>query len=140
MNSKIKLGPLAIFLAIITIILVMLALLNHVTATADVALAERYAEVTKIKYELEEQGSRFLQTLDTGVEEAAPEVATAENETTEDEAREAAPADTYLTHTEKNGDYTLTIDYTLENGSYHVKRWRITKEWEETNVYENILQ
>ena len=123
MNSKIKLGPLAIFLAIITIILVMLARLNHVTATADVALAERYAEVTKIKYELEEKGSRFLEELDTGGGE-----------------READPAKDYYTHIEKNGDYTLTIDYTFENGSYHVIRWRITKDWEETNVYENIIQ
>ena len=124
MNRKIKLGPLAIFLAIITIILVMLALLNHTTANADVVLAERYAEVTQIKYDLEKEGAKFLKELDGG------------------NPQDLVPLegkDGIYSHIIKNGDYSLTIDFTLEGDGYQVKRWQIHKEWEETNQYENIL-
>ena len=121
MNSRIKLGPLAIFLAIIAIILAMLAMLSYATGTADLRLAERYAEVTQIKYDLEMRGNEFLKK-------------------TEDEAM-AYPSDKEVihSHTEENGDYTLSIDYSVLDGRVHVIRWRIGKEWTEQNIYDDIL-
>ena len=64
MNSRIKFGPLAVFLVIITLVLSTLAVLTLVTSNADRVLAERYAEVTRIKYSLEEKGNRYLEKLD----------------------------------------------------------------------------
>lgn len=56
----IKLGPLALLLAVISICLSTLSILNWTTARADYALAKRYAETVSIRYELEAQGQKYL--------------------------------------------------------------------------------
>ena len=64
MSHKIRLGPIAVFLAVITAVLATLAILTVSTARADAVLAERFAQVTKLRYELEAEGSRFLAEAD----------------------------------------------------------------------------
>ena len=59
----IKLGPLALLLAVISICLTTLAILTFTTARADLRLAVKYAETVRIRYALEQQGQEFLQTL-----------------------------------------------------------------------------
>ena len=56
MNHKIRLGPIAIFLAVIAVVLTSLATLTVATSRADMVLAERFAEVTAIRYELNAEG------------------------------------------------------------------------------------
>ena len=128
--SKVKLRPLAVFLAIITIILAMLALLNFVTASADLKLAERYGEVTQIKYGLEKRGAAFLAEAD---EAAAAGTSPAALDGV------AVGDGGGFSHEETEGEYTLTIDFSAENGACRVERWRISKEWREQNLFENIL-
>ena len=60
MGTKIRLGPIAVFLTIIAAVLASLAMLTVATSRADARLAERYADVTKLRYELEADGSRFV--------------------------------------------------------------------------------
>ena len=57
---KIRLGPIAIFLVVVAIILTTLATLTLATTNADKVMAERFASVTAVRYELEAQGQQFL--------------------------------------------------------------------------------
>ena len=64
MKHRIRLGPIAIFLAVIAAVVATLAMLTFATSRADMALAERFAAVTAIRYELDEEGNRFLQAVE----------------------------------------------------------------------------
>ena len=57
-----KLGPLALLLAVVSICLTVLAILSFATARADQKLAERYAHTVQTRYALEEQGQIYLET------------------------------------------------------------------------------
>ena len=59
----IKLGPLALLLAVISICLTTLAILTFTTARADLRLAQKYAETVRTRYELEREGQEFLREL-----------------------------------------------------------------------------
>lgn len=56
----IKLGPLALLLAVISICLTTLAILAFTTARADLRLAEKYADTVTTRYALEAEGQAFL--------------------------------------------------------------------------------
>ena len=71
MSHKIRLGPIAVFLAVIAAVVATLAILTFATSRADVALAERFAAVTVIRYELDEEGGRFLQEVEEAGAQAA---------------------------------------------------------------------
>lgn len=68
-HVPIKLGPLALLLAVVSICLAVLSILTFTTARADLALAEQYAETIQTRYALEEQGQRFLAEAEPGAEE-----------------------------------------------------------------------
>ena len=131
MINKIKLGPLAIFLTIITIVLTMLALLSFVTANADAALAERYAQVTQIKYALEKQGNDFLKDLDDFLKEGNSLMLR------DDVTRNSKGV---YSHIEELDEYQLTIEFETDGDRYQIKRWKISKDWEEENPFDNIWQ
>lgn len=59
-HIPIRLGPLAILLALIGICMTTLGVLCFTTARADLKLAEKYAETVHIRYELEAEGQAFL--------------------------------------------------------------------------------
>lgn len=59
-HVPIKLGPLALLLTVVVICLSVLAILTFTTAQADLTLARYYAETVQTRYELEEEGQRFL--------------------------------------------------------------------------------
>ncbi len=59
----IKLGPLALLLAVISICLTTLAILTFTTARADLRLAEKYADTVRVRYTLETRGQAFLAEL-----------------------------------------------------------------------------
>ena len=131
MINKIKLGPLAIFLTIITIVLTMLALLSFVTANADAALAERYAQVTQIKYALEKQGNDFLKDLDDFLKEGNSLMLR------DDVTRNSKGV---YSHIEELDEYQLTIEFETDGDRYQIKRWKISKDGEEENPFDNIWQ
>ena len=59
----IRLGPLALLLAVISICLTTLAILTFTTARADLRLAEKYADTVRGRYALEVRGQEFLAEL-----------------------------------------------------------------------------
>ena len=159
MNHKIRLGPIAVFLAVIAAVVATLAILTFATSRADAALAERFAAVTAIRYELDEEGNRFLQAAD----ELA--VKTAE----EQGGEQMLPAGEKLTgevssldgggwkyYTEKDG-YALTVevvpaaaedpasvdageeaDERGESGKWRIRKWKINKLWEGDDPFEDL--
>ena len=64
MSRKIRLGPIAVFLAVVAVVLATLAVLTTATTNADKVLAERFAGVTQSRYALEAEGEKFLQQYD----------------------------------------------------------------------------
>ncbi len=59
-KAPIKLGPLALLLTVISICLTTLAILTFATARADRRLAEKYAATVQLRYELDEDGQKWL--------------------------------------------------------------------------------
>lgn len=66
----IKLGPLALLLAVICTCLTVLAILSFTTARADMALAEHYAGTVQTRYALEQQGQQWLASAGPGAEQS----------------------------------------------------------------------
>ena len=128
MSTKIRLGPIAVFLAVIAIVFASLAMLTISTSRADSALAERFAKVTALKYELEAEGQKFLQAADEFA-------AGAGKESLPEGAYETGDGLSYLA--EKEG-YTLEIDLVKEDSGYSVQRWQISKLWEEEDPFEDL--
>ena len=133
MDHKIRLGPIAIFLTVVAVVLSTLAALTAATSGADRAMAERCAKVTQIRYELEDEGQKFVKTVD---EEAAKGSVTAEAVGAEETLAGS------LKHVIKKDGYSLTIILTEPeaSGEYEIKEWKITKEWNAEDPFQNIWQ
>ena len=105
---SIHLGPLALLLTVITICMSTLGVLSVSNASADDRLAQRYAETIRIRYELEEQGQRYLKEVNNGT--ASPE----------------------QEKVFRIDEYTLTVSLKSEGGSYVPNLWKIRKDWQES--------
>ena len=121
MSRKIRLGPIAVFLVVVAIILSTLAALTMATTNADKVMAERFAAVTAARYELEAEGQQFLKAYDE--QAAAGAVAEADRQTT----------------IEKNG-YTLEIRVSAPdgNGDFRIEKWDLKKNWNADDPYTHI--
>ena len=115
----IRLGPLALLMAVISICLTTLAILTYTTARADLRLAEKYAETVRTRYALEQQGQDFLRELS-----------------------ETDPADYGLTDWERDaaGIYRtvlkqdgarLSIGFRPEGEGYALVSWQHGRDWTE---------
>ena len=114
-HTPIKLGPLALLLAVISICLTTLALLNVSTAKADVRLAQKFADTVKTRYALETEGQELLERLYAGERDGWDEY--------ED--------GTLWRAVEKDG-VTLQIGLRDDGrGGYTVLNWTQEKEWEQ---------
>ena len=60
MNHRTRLGPLAIFLAVVVMVITTMAVLTIATSNADRTMAKRFASVTQTRYQLEADGERFI--------------------------------------------------------------------------------
>ena len=129
MNHKIRLGPIAVFLAVIAAVVATLAMLTFATSRADTSLAERFAKVTAIRYGLEEDGNRFLQAADAVLNGTGMELP--------DGAEQTENGFTY--YTEKDG-YALSIELAAgkESPGYEVTKWKITKLWEAEDPFTDL--
>ena len=112
MNHKLRLGPIAIFLVVVAIILTTLATLTLATTNADKVMAERFAAVTANRYELEAEGQQFLRDFD---EKAAAGTVTEQDRQTKIE----------------RDSYTLEIRVSEPdaNGDYKIEKWDLKKNW-----------
>ena len=121
MNHKMRLGPIAIFLVVVAIILTTLATLTLATTNADKVMAERFAAVTSARYDLEAEGQQFLRDFD--------ELAAAGAVTESDRQ----------TVIERSG-YTLEIQLSLPdaNGNYEIETWNLKKDWTADDPFKHI--
>ena len=121
MNHKMRLGPIAIFLFVVAIILTTLATLTLATTNADKVMAERFAAVTSARYELEAEGQRFLRDFDELASTGA-----------------VTDADRQAT-IEKNG-YTLQIRVSQPdgNGNFEIEQWDLKKNWNADDPFTHI--
>ena len=121
MSHRTRLGPAAIFLTIISMIIVTLTLLTVSTTNADLVMADKYAEVTKTRYALRADGETFLCE--------ASEAALTGQSLTEIAGVKAAD-DGYVYAKETNG-YKLEVEISRPdgNGCFDVRDFRISKIW-----------
>ena len=121
MNHKLRLGPIAIFLVVVAVILTTLAVLTLSTTNADKIMAERFASVTAVRYELEAEGQQFLRDYDA---KAA--------------AGTVTESDTHKTI--KGNGYTLNIEVSQPDasGNFVVEKWQLLKDWNADDPYQHV--
>ena len=120
----VKLGPLALLLAVISICLTTLAILTFTTARGDLSLAEKYAATVSDRYALEAGGQAFLRDL---AEDAPMALMDAERD-----------ADGVQWVTLEHGDARLRIGLAREDGGYRVSAWRHDRMWTEDTDIGNL--
>lgn len=130
MGNKLRLGPVAVFLTVVAVILTTLATLTIATSRADVVLAERFAEMTQIRYSLEAQGSEFLSNLAEELEAGASLSSISELN---------RKADGIFEYKAERDGYELVIRLTeSDEDLYDIREWKITKVWEEEDLNQGI--
>ena len=139
MEHKTRLGPVAIFLTIVAMVITTLALLTVATSNADRVMAGRFASITQTRYGLEADGEKFLAAVAagdvSGIEGAA---AGALADADEGTATGAAAAGVYSFVEEKDG-YRLEIEaVSAAAGSVEINRWKLSRIWENEDPLENI--
>ena len=107
MGHKTRLGPIAVFLMIVTMVITTLAILTVATSNADIKMAERFASVTQTRYELESEAEQFI---------AAAAAGNADNG--------------YSFVSEKDG-YRIEVEITVPDaqGNYEIRTWKLSKIW-----------
>lgn len=121
MNHKIRLGPIAIFLVVVAIILTTLAILTLSTTNADNVMAQRFAAVTSVRYELEAQGQQFLKEY-------------------ADKTADGTATDSDRKKTLQQDGYTLQIEVSQPdaNGNYDIVKWDLSKDWNVDDPFQHI--
>ena len=150
MNHKIRLGPIAVFLAVIAAVVATLAILTFATSRADAALAERFAAVTAVRYELEEEGNRFLQAL--GESAGQPGEGQPGESTPGGNAALSGNISSldrrWKYYAEKDG-YALTVEVVPAGeetaadaesavSGWKIKKWKINKLWEVDDPFDDL--
>lgn len=120
-HIPIRLGPLALLLAVISICMTTLGILTFSTARADLRLAEKYADTVRSRYALETEGQAFLEEADAlAAGEALDEL----------EGVEADEGGIFRKTFERE-DLKLEIGIVPDrSGGCRVVSWRFRKEWE----------
>ena len=130
MAHKLRLGPIAVFLTVVAIVLTTLATLTIATSRADAVLAERFATMTAIRYSLEKEGNEFLYEVTQKLENGASLNSISDLNRTDDGM--------YEYKAEKDG-YELKIRLAPEGSdSFSIEEWKITKIWNEEELSQDI--
>ncbi len=117
MNHRTRLGPMAIFLAVVVMVITTMAILTIATSNADRTMARRFAAVTQTRYQLEADGERFIS-----------------------EAVNSRSGE-YRFYEELNG-YSITVEITEPDagGNYEVTTWKVSKLWNADDPVNDIWQ
>ena len=130
MAHKLRLGPIAVFLTVVAIILTTLATLTIATSRADAVLAERFATMTAIRYSLEKEGNEFLYEVTQKLENGTSLNSISDLNRTDNGM--------YEYKAEKDG-YELKIRLAPEGSdSFSIEEWKITKIWNEEELSQDI--
>ncbi len=123
-HVPVKLGPLALLLAVVAICLTILAILSFTTGQADLRLAQRYADTVTERYALEAEGQQYVAIVNEG---KAPESG-------QDEI-----SGTLGSLVQETG--ALHLDFVLKKnarGKYDITAWKFIRDWEEDTSLDNI--
>ena len=125
MMRKIRLGPLAIFLVIVTMVITTLAVLTVATSNADITMARRFADVTKIRYGLEAEAEEFLSNVEAGGAAGMDGVTKTDNG---------------YEFTAENEGYRIeaAVSGPDADGGYKVTKWKLTKIWNASDPMQSI--
>ena len=125
MTHKTRLGPLAIFLVIVTMVITTLAVLTVATSQADVTMARRFADITQIRYGLEAQGEEFLSHAAEGTAGGMDGV---------------TATDGGYEYTAEDGGYRLEVAVAGpdDTGRYEVTKWKLTKIWNGDDPFNSL--
>ena len=126
-HAPVKLGPLALLLTVISICLTILAILTYTTAGADDRLAQRYAQTTTERYELEIDGQEALAEFPAGFEANA-----------EYDELLATQAEAVLWKTIEQDGLVLTIGATPGTDGPQVVTWKVSRQWEQDGLIHNL--
>ena len=129
MTHKTRLGPIAIFLVIVTMIITTLAVLTVATSNADLIMAKRFADITQIRYGLEAQGEEFLSYVES-----------ADASNPADQMNGVTDTGNGYEFTAEDGGYRLEVAVTRQEGSgrYEVTKWKLTKIWNASDPMNSI--
>ena len=114
----VKLGPLALLLTVITILMTTLSVLVFTTARADRHLAESYADTVKIRYELQKEGETLVSEV---IKKGAGALVNDDRFVLQEDG-------CYRTTIEGREQFTLSIALS-ESGD--IREWIIEKRWTE---------
>ena len=130
MSHKVRLGPIAVFLAVVAVVLATLAVLTAATTNADKVLAERFASVTQTRYALEAEGQEFLGRFDADAKDGSVSAGA---------VGASKVSGGYESVIEKDG-YSLDIVVSEPDGDgrYEITKWKITKDWNADDPFENV--
>lgn len=117
----IKLGPLALLLTVISICLTTLSILTYTTASADMRLAQRFAQTVQERYALEIKGQEYIN-------EAEKSLAEGDNIWLTELRRSA---DGSYEQVLEEGDTKLTIRFYVVGSEIQVNAWQMIKGWQE---------
>ena len=121
-QTPVKLGPLALLLAVICICLTALALLNFSTARADMRLAETFADTVRTRYLLETEGQELLASL-------------GDSQSLSDWETDSSGISWKVLEHEQ---FRLRIGLREEGGERRVVCWTQEKEWEQDTHIANL--
>lgn len=130
MNHRTRLGPLAIFLAVVVMVITTMAVLTIATSNADRTMARRFASVTQTRYQLEADGERFISEA-VNVHAAGGDYASVEVIGVTDRG--------YEFHEELNG-YSITVEISRPDaeGNYELLKWKVSKLWNADDPVKDI--
>lgn len=111
----VRLGPLALLLAVVAICVTVLGLLTFTTARGDLAMAERHAASVQARYSLEAQGQAFLQ----GLEEDPAALAALERD-----------GNGACWQTFQQEGASLRIGLQPQEDGFQVVSWQFSQDWE----------
>ena len=121
MNHKTRLGPIAIFLAVVVMVITTMAILTLATSNADRTMAGRFASITQTRYQLESDGEHFIS-------EAAEAYAGGGTYSPGDAVK---ATDNGLSFYEELNGYSITVSITEPDagGNFDILGWKVSKLW-----------
>lgn len=127
MDHKTRLGPVAIFLTIVAMVITTLAVLTVATSNADRVMAGRFASITQTRYALEAEGEKFIASVAAGQTEGLEGA--------------AASDDGYTFTAEKDG-YRLEIEAAAADagGDVEIRKWKLSRIWNSSDPLDDIWQ
>ncbi len=130
MRGRIRLGPAAVLLVIVAMVVGTLSMLTISTSNADLVMTEKFADVTNTRYDLIADGELFLcEAAEAGT-----------NGTDPGEMKGVTPTEEgYRYEKEKNGyKLEVAISWPDWQGNYELKQFRISRNWQAADPAQDI--